>query len=258
MKLKVLLVAVVATVVILAQSVATYAAEGSGITVSAAISLKNAFEEIAKGYKAGTGRSVIFNFGASGDLMRQIVGGAPVDVFASAAKKDMDDAEARGMILSDSRRNFALNSIVLIVPAQSGLKLKSFRDLKGSDITKIAVGNPKTVPAGRYAKETLVYYGLWETLGDKYVLSENVRQALDYVSRAEVDAGIVYATDAAVKKKDVIVVLTAPEESHSPVVYPMAVVAGSKDEAAARAFIKYVMSPQGRKVLRKYGFGAAK
>nr|NJM04303.1 molybdate ABC transporter substrate-binding protein [Desulfobacula sp.] len=224
------------------------------ITVSAAISLKNAFEEIGKLYESKTGTACIFNFGASGDLLKQIVGGAPVDIFASAAKKDMDEADSQGLALAGTRVDFALNSVVLVVPADAKTSLHSFEGLNSAEIKKIAVGNPKSVPAGRYAEDVFNFYNITASIKDKFIYTENVRQVLDYVARAEVDAGVVYATDAAARSKEVKIVAAAPEPSHKPVVYPITVVKGSKNETGAKAFIDLVLSDEGRAVLQKYGF----
>jgi molybdate transport system substrate-binding protein len=254
---KILLVLI--TVTAFVSSSLAFAQQPKEITVSAAISLKNAFEEIGKIYEAKNGGTkVVFNFGASGDLMRQIEGGAPVDVFASAAQKDMDDAEKKGLIAVGSRLNFAANSVVLIVPLKSGTAMKSFEDLKSGSIKKIAVGNPKTVPAGRYAEEVLKYYKMPDEIKDKLIFTENVRQALDYVSRDEVDAGIVYSTDAIARSKEVAVVATAPEASHKPVVYPIAMVKTAKNSEQANAFIALVTSAEGKRILGRYGFKAVK
>lgn len=223
------------------------------ITVSAAISLKNAFQEIGKLYEAGYPKTkILFNFGASGDLVRQIAGGAPVDVFASAAKKDMDDMNAKGLILPDTRADFAKNRVVLITPRNG--KVRSFEGLASAMVGRIAAGNPRTVPAGRYAAEVFDYYRLVPAIKDKLIYAENVRQVLDYVARGEVDAGVVYSTDAAVRRAEVTVVAEAPESSHKPVVYPIAVVKGTRNVESAKAFISFVKSSEGSKVLEKYGF----
>jgi molybdate transport system substrate-binding protein len=227
------------------------------ITVSAAISLKNAFEEIGRLYEAkNKNAKVIFNFGASGDLMKQIEGGAPVDVFASAAQKDMDDADKKGLISHSSRVNFTANSVVLVVPVSTNVETKSFEDLKSASIKKIAVGNPKTVPAGRYAEDVFSYYKIIDAIKDKFIYTENVRQVLDYVARGEVDAGVVYSTDAIVRAKDVKIAATAPEAGHKPVVYPIAIVKATTNIKAAGEFILLVISPEGKTILGKYGFKA--
>jgi molybdate transport system substrate-binding protein len=225
------------------------------LTVSAAISLKNAFEEIGKLFEGKyKGVKVSFNFGASGDLVRQIEGGAPVDVFASAAQKDMDEAEKKGLIVPDSRVNFAGNSIVLIIPADSKIGIKTFQDLGLNQVGKIAAGNPKTVPAGRYAEEVFVHFKLLTAIKNKLIYAEHVRQVLDYVARGEVDAGVVYTTDAIVKTKDIRIAATAPEDSHRPVIYPAAVVSKTGKQGLAKAFVTFLASEESRKVLEGYGF----
>lgn len=233
------------------------AVAGAGdITVSAAISLKDALGEIGRLYEAkNKGTKVIFNFGASGDLMNQVAGGAPVDVFASAAQKDMDTLEQKGLLFPGSRVDFAANSLVLVAPA--GAEIGSFEDLGKRSIKRIAGGDPRTVPAGRYAEEALRYYKILDAIKDKYILTANVKQALDYAARGEVDASIVYYTDAMKRAKEIRIVATAPEQSHKPVVYPIAVVKGTKARGAAKAFISLVTSTEGIKILEKYGFKAA-
>ncbi|MBA4372346.1 MAG: molybdate ABC transporter substrate-binding protein [Thermodesulfovibrio sp.] len=237
---------------------AVSAGQEKAVTVSAAISLKNAFEEIGKLYEAKQGAKVTFNFGASGDLMKQIVAGAPVDVFAAAAQKDMDEANKQSFIVSSTHTAFTANSVVLIVPAGSKTSLNSFEGLSTANIKRIAIVNPKTSPAGRYAEEVFHYYKVSQAIKDKLVFTENVRQALDYVARGEVDAGIVYVTDAAARTREAKIVATAPEASHKPVIYPVAVVKGTKNETLAKAFISLVLSPEGQKILQKYGFKPVK
>jgi molybdate transport system substrate-binding protein len=228
------------------------------ITVSAAISLKNAFEEIGNLFESrNAGTKMVFNFGASGDLARQIEGGAPVDVFASAAQKDMDQIDTKGLIDGVTRANFVKNAVVLIQSAASTLEIRGFEDLLKPEVKMISIGNPQTVPAGKYAQEVFTHFKLWEGIGKKLVLAENVRQVLDYVTKNEVDAGVVYATDAAVQAGKVKIVATAPTGSHKPVVYPVAMVKGSKYEALAKAFITLLKSDEGMRILKKYGFESA-
>lgn len=225
------------------------------ITVSAAMSLKELFQEIGKLYEANhKGEKLIFNFGASGDLSRQIEAGAPVDLFASASQKDMNDLDKKGFIISSTKTDFAGNSVVLIKPASSQIEIKSFQDILKKEIKKIAIGNPESVPAGRYAKEVLSFFKLWDGIADRLVFAENVRQVLDYVARNEADAGIVYSTDAVVRAKEVQVITKAPVESHKPVVYPIAAVKGTKHEDTAKAFIAFLISDEGNNILQKYGF----
>ena len=229
------------------------------LTISAAISLKNAFTDIGKAFEAANkDTKVTFNFGASGDLMVQIRGGAPVDVFASAALKDIDALDADSYVVRDSRVNFVSNAVVLIKPAASKAAITSFEDLRKPEVKKISIGNPKSVPAGRYADEVFQALKLGDAIKDKLVLAENVRQVLDYAGRNEVDAAIVYSTDAKTRPRDVIVVTAAPEGSHKPILYPIAVVKGTKNEKAARAFISFVRSEQGKSILAQYGFEPVK
>ncbi len=224
------------------------------ILVSAAISLKNVLEEIGSVYKKQTGVRVDFNLGASGLLQKQIEAGAPVDVFASAAEKQMDELQAKDMIFSETRRSLACNTLVLITPNPSQIPLHSFVELINPRFEWISIGNPKTVPAGQYAQETLRYLGLWNKIQARLVLAENVRQVLDYVSRGEAQAGIVYSSDVVTVKGRVSVAASAPEESHAPILYPIAVVKGTRFRADAQRFLDLALSKTGRDILEKHGF----
>jgi len=197
---------------------------------------------------------VVFNFGASGDLARQIEAGAPVDVFASAAPKEMDDLDRKGLLAANSRKNFTGNAIVLVKPVHSNIPLQSLKDLQREEVKKVVIGNPKTVPAGRYAAEVLRHFNLWDAIKDKLIFAEHVRQALDYVARNEVEAGLVYSTDAMVRSKEIRVVMKVPEGSHQSVVYPIGVIKGTQEEALSRAFVDLVISKEGQRILSRYGF----
>ena len=224
------------------------------LTVSAAVSLKDAFNEIGRLYETRTGAQVNFNFGASGLLQKQIEQAAPVDVFASAGAKQMDALAAKGLILADTRHDFARNELVLIVPADSSLQLNSFDQLAQTSVHKLAIGNPQTVPAGLYAQQTLTNIKLWPELQPKFILAEDVRQVLDYVARGEVEAGIVYSSDVAAANGKVRVVAMAQAAWHEPILYPIATIKDSKQADAARQFIALVLSAEGQGVLAKYGF----
>lgn len=222
------------------------------------MSLKAAFEEVGKLHEARyPGVKVRFNFGASGDLARQIAGGAPIDAFASAAQKDMDDLAAKGLIAPATRANFTRNSLVLVTPKQAP-RLSAFADLASASVKRIAITNPKTSPAGRYAAEAFAHYRIAETTKGKLVFAENVRQVMDYVARGEVDAGIVFASDAAGRSRDSMIAATATPSSHAAILYPAAVVKGSARQAAAAAFITTLLSPDGQTILKKHGFAALK
>jgi molybdate transport system substrate-binding protein len=226
------------------------------ITVSAAISLKNAFSEIGRSFEAKHPTvKVLFNFGGSGDLARQIEAGAPVDVFAPASPKDMNDIESKNLLAPETRAAFAGNSIVIVQPSRSRLKLAGMDDLKKPEVRRIGIGNPQTVPAGRYAGEVLAFFKLSDALKEKLIMGENVRQVLDYVVRGEVDAGIVYKTDALTQSAGVKVFFSAPASSHRPVLYPAAVIKNTKNPAAARLFVQFVAGDlAARGILEKYGF----
>lgn len=170
----------------------------------------------------------------------------------------MDELEAKGLIASGTRRDFVENSLVLVRPAASSARIGSFDDLKKGEIKKIAIGNPATVPAGMYAKQALMYFKVWDDVKGKLVFGESVRQVLDYVARGEVDAGLVFSTDARMRSKEVLVAVRAPEGSHGPIVYPIAVVKDTKNEDLAKAFVRFILSPEGRRILKAYGFGSSR
>lgn len=227
------------------------------LLVSAAISLKEAFQEIGRLFTGRTGTPVVFNFGASGALAQQIEAGAPVDVFASAAAVEMDLLDRQGLLLPGTRRLLARNVLVVVVPADARADLARVADLVKPSFRHIAIGNPRTVPAGEYAREGLQNLKLWDTLYPRLVLAENVRQVLDYVIRGEVDAGIVYRTDAKAGGDRVRVAAIVPEESHHPVTYPIAVLRDSRLTKPARAFVGFVAWPQGQGAWVKIGCPAA-
>jgi len=246
---KALVVAVAASMLVASGAIA------QEVTLSVAISLKEATEDLGRIFMAShPGVTLRYNFGASGDLQKQIEAGAPVDVFLSAAQRQMDDLEKQKLIVASTRRAFARNVLVVVKPASSTLDISKPNDLLELKVAHIAIGNPRTVPAGQYAEESLRALGLWDRVQPKLVFAENVRQVLDYVARGEVEAGFVYATDAATRAQGVKEAFRAPEDSYRPVVYPGAVVAASKQPALAQAFLDLLASPQGRGVLGRFGF----
>lgn len=219
------------------------------ITVSGAASLTNVFTEIKPLFeKKYPGDTVALNFAASNPLLQQIREGAPVDVFASADQETMDKARAEKLIDPATRKNFAANSLVLIAPA--GSALKSVKELK--PIMRIAIGNPDSVPAGRYARDALTTAGLYDGLKAAYIQGNNVRQVLDYVSRGETDAGFVYATDAVAAGNKVRVVETLG--GHKPILYPVALVMTGKNKEAGKRFVDFLFTPEAGAVLAKGGF----
>jgi molybdate transport system substrate-binding protein len=223
------------------------------LTISAAISLKDALDQIQTLYAAEHSKTTLyFNLGASGTLQRQIEQGAPVDVFISASPKEMDSVESKSLLLPGTRRNLVKNSVVLVIPTGKA-GISSFQDLAKPAAKVIAIGDPQSVPAGKYGQEVLTHFGLFDQLKPKFVFAKDVRQVLTYVETDNADAGIVYATDARTSKS-VSIVATAPEDSHSPVIYPVAVIKGSKNATEAKGFIDFLLSPKVRAVFKKYGF----
>jgi len=223
------------------------------ITVSAAASLQNAMRDIGAAYQAAhPGAKIDFNFAASGPLLAQIAQGAPVDVFASADVETMDKAQAQNLIAADSRANFAVNELVLVSPLGRPATVKALADLSGADVQRIALGTPSSVPAGHYTQTALEAAGLWAALTPKFVFAENVRQALNYVSRAEVDVGFVYRTDALIDKDRVRIDFAVP--GAGVVLYPIARIAASANPAGADAFIAFVKSAPAQSLLARYGF----
>ncbi len=222
-----------------------------GLTVSAAASLTDAFNEIGRAFEAqNPDTDVRFNFAASDALVQQLAAGAPVDVLATADQESMDKAVAQKLIEPTTRKDFARNTLVAIVPADREVVPQGLPDLERADVERIALGNPASVPAGRYTRSALEKAGRWPAIGAKAIYTQNVRQALDYVARAEVDVAFVYATDAAIRKDQVRVAFTVATEV--PITYPVAAVAGSSAEA--RRFLGYVLSPPGQAILARHGF----
>ena len=245
-------VAAIATFLLLATAAAVHAQE---VTLSVAISMKDAVEGLGRGFMAARpGVKLRYNFGSSGELQKQIEAGAPVDLFISAAQRQMDELQAKGLIVTASRRVFARNVLTVIKPMDSKIDIAKPADLLDARVTKIVVGSPKTVPAGQYAEESLRALGLWDRLQPKLVFSENVRQALDYVARGEVDAGLVYTTDAAGRAQQVKEAFRPAEDTYRPVLYPAAVVAGAKQAAIAHAYLDLLTGREGQTVLARLGF----
>ncbi len=223
------------------------------LTVSAAASLTDAFKELAPKFEATKpGATVRFNFAASGVLLQQIAQGAPVDVFASADQETMNRGADQKLVATDTRRDFAANSLVLITPAQGAPAVAALADLNKAEVKRIAVGKVASVPVGRYTQQALEGTQQWAPLQPKIVYADNVRQVLDYVSRGEVEAGFVYRTDAELLKDKVRIAMTVG--GHAPVTYPVAVVADSKQQALAKDFVAYLAGAEAQGILAKYGF----
>lgn len=193
------------------------------------------------------------NFAASGTLQTQIEQGAPADVFISAATKQMDNLQKEGLLLNETRQNLLYNKVVLVVPSDSTLGITSFNDLALDKVKKVAVGDPQFVPAGTYAFQAFDLLGITAKVQPKEVLGADVRQVLTYVEGGNVDAGIVYSTDALTSSK-VKVVASAPDAINANVVYPVAVIKASKNPEVAKHYLNFLFSSQAKVIFEKYGF----
>lgn len=225
------------------------------ITVSAAASLKKAMTEIQPLFEKEKGIKVSLNFGSSGTLQKQIEQGAPTDVFISAGKTQMDALQTGKLIDSESRKNLLTNKLVLIVPNDKKDKIKTAEDLV-LNADKISIGEPKSVPAGKYAQDSLTYLKLWSKLSSKIVYAKDVEQVVTYVESGSVAGGFVYNSDASVAGlKNSSVVEIMDEKTHKPIVYPEAIITASKDKVSAKAFIDYLSTDAAKQIFKKYGFG---
>ncbi|XZN91364.1 MAG: molybdate ABC transporter substrate-binding protein [Microcoleus sp.] len=232
-------------------------AQSTTLLIGAAASLQNALEELDPIFeKANSGVAVNYNFAASGPLQQQIAQGAPVDFFISAATLQMDKLQNENLILNDTRHNLLTNNLVLIVPNNSALGLTNFRQLTNSNVRKISIGEPRSVPAGRYAAELFSKLGITEQVRSKLVYGNSVRSVLGAVESGNADAGVVYVTDAKISNQ-VKQVATAPSNLHSPIVYPIAVIKASRNQQSARAYVQFLRTRQTQDIFKKYGFGIA-
>lgn len=224
------------------------------LTVSAAASLQDVLEAIDPLFEqAHSTIQVNYNFGSSGALQQQIEQGAPVDLFISAASKQMDALQAKDLLLTETRYDLLANRLALIVPADSELNLTDFQQLSDANVRKIAVGEPSSVPAGQYADEVFKNLALTDSLQPKFVFTNNVRGVLSAVESGNVDAGIVYETDAQLSDR-VKVVAIASETLHSPIVYPLAVLKNSPNAEAAKTYAQFLRDDQAQAVFQSFGF----
>lgn len=226
------------------------------LNISAAASLQDAAGELKTLYETkNTGVTLTLNLASSGTLQKQIEEGAPADLFISAGKSQMDALSQKGLIIEELRQDLLGNELVLIAGKDS--KLAKFEDLADSSVGRISIGTPETVPAGKYAKETLTALNLWEQLQPKMVLAKDVRQVLAYVETGNVDAGLVYRTDAAISS-NIKIIAAAPAGFSAPIVYPMAVIKNTKYQKEAEAFETFLKSDDSVKIFEKYGFKVLK
>jgi molybdate transport system substrate-binding protein len=240
------------SVLILTAVLALCKVNGAEVNVYAAASLTDVMKEIASAYEKESGDKILFNFGASSLLARQIIEGAPADMFLSADEAKMDGLEQAGLIATETRRDLLSNLLVIVVPYDSKLVIASPEELVTKS-QRIAVADPRAVPAGIYTKEYLTRLALWQKLEPKIVPTENVRGALAAVESGNVDAGFVYKTDANISSK-VRVAFTVAVEQGPPIRYPVALIKEAKEKSAAAKFLAYLQSAGARKTFERYGF----
>jgi len=230
-----------------------FSSRAADITVFAAASLTDSLKALAADYEKTSGDRVIFNFGASSTLARQIEAGAPADIFFSADEAKMDGLEKKGLIDSGTRKSRLGNAIVVVVPANSELTIRSANDLTNANVKKIALADPKAVPAGVYGKAWLTGHKLWPAIEPKVVPTENVRAALAAVASENVEAGVVFKTDASISKK-VKIAYAVPAKNVPKISYPMALVKDAKQPDAAKKFLKHLSSEEAGQVFQRFGF----
>ena len=227
------------------------------LNISASVVMTDAIKELDRLYsEAEPGCTFTTNFASAGTIQQQIENGAPCDVFISAASIYMDNLQKDGLILESTRKDLLNNKIVLVVPIDSKLSITSFGDLTGAALKNIAIGDPKSVSAGTYAQQVFDLLGITTSLQPKLVLASDVRQVLTYVETGNVDAGIVFSTDALTSAK-VKVVASAPAEINAKIVYPVAIIKSSKNVDAAMSYINFLFSAQAKAVFEKFGFTLA-
>lgn len=227
--------------------------EAVEVNISAAASLTDALTEIQAEYAKESNAVLQFNFAASGALRKQIEEGAPCDLFISASKPHMDALEEAGLIVSDSRKDLLGNALTLIATPEKAEVINGYDDLAGTDITSLSIGTPDSVPAGKYAQQSLQNLGIWDQTQDKIVYAKDVRQVLEYVDTGNVDCGLVYKSDTVVMETGVVV-LDLPEDSHDPIVYPAALVKDSTQGEAAVKFFEFLQTDTAKAIFEKYGF----
>ncbi len=223
------------------------------ILISAATSLREALIEIESEYKKKNKTTITFNFGASGTLQRQIIGGAPCDLFISASKENMDTLEETGLIVPSSRKTLVGNTLTLIASKEKSESVTGIESLSGVEVGSISMGIPETVPSGKYAKESLENQGVWNQIQEKLVFGKDAKQVLDYVDTGNVDCGFVYQTDAMTLKTGRII-CNMPQSSYSPILYQVALVKDSKQPVAATAFLEFLLTDFSINIFEKYGF----
>ena len=236
----------------------TSAPKQTKIMVSAAASLKNVMQELQQAYKKDHPNvEIAVNLASSGSLEQQIEQGAPADIFISASPKQMNALEKKDLLALNTRKDLLVNSIVLITPKDNKAGISGFADLETDKVHKIAMGDPKSVPAGQYAQQSFTKMNYLDAIKEKLVYGNNVRAVLTWVENGDADCGVVYKTDAAISDK-IKIIADAPADSHKAIIYPIAVLKSAKDIKAAQSFVDFLQTEAAMKIFAKYGFAAAK
>ena len=230
---------------------------GEELVIFGAMSLTDALTEVSQRFGTARNIKVYCNFAGSSTLQRQIEKGAPADVFISASPQQMDALQQNGLLYKDSRRAILNNRLVLVAPVDSSLSMVDVGMLPQDSIRRIAIGEPNSVPAGIYGREALVHLGVWDVVQTKLIPSADVRSTLAYVESGEVDVGVVYRTDAGFSKK-VKIIYEFPDSSHTPIVYPAAVLEDTGRKVLAQAFLDYLQTAEVASIFEKYGFSVVK
>lgn len=224
------------------------------LNISAAASLTDVLTAINTLYmQENKNVTIVTNFASSGILQQQIEQGAPADVFISAAAKQMDALQSGGLIINDTRQDLLNNKIVLVVPKNSTLNISNFMDLLNDDVKQIAMGDPEFVPSGIYGKLAFEAFGIYEQIQEKLILQIDTPHVIGIIESGNVEAGIVYSTDAAIRDK-IRIVANAPDEVNSQIVYPVAVVKASQNVDATKAYIAFLLSDEAKAIFEQYGF----
>jgi molybdate transport system substrate-binding protein len=219
--------------------------------VAAASDLIPAFEEIGKEFEKTSGTKVVFSFGSTGLLTRQIENGAPMDLFAAASIDFIDQLEQKGLIVSDTKAVYARGRITLWTTQDSKLKIEKINDLTNPDVKRIAIANPDHAPYGMAARDAMQTAGIWDAVKSKLVYGDNIRQTLQFAETGNVDVAIVALSLSKESKGRWVLV---PQELHKPINQGLAVIKSTQNETSARKFAAFVTGPQGRAILAKYGF----
>ena len=221
------------------------------LTVAAAADLTPAFEELGRAFESTYKTKVVFVFGSTGMLTRQIENGAPMDLFAAASMSYIDELDQKGLVIPDSKATYARGRITLWTPSDSTLRLESIRDLARPEVMRIAIANPDHAPYGLAARQALESVGIWEAVKPKLVYGDNIRQTLQYAETGNVEVAIVALSLSKQSRGRWSLI---PEELHKPLDQGLAIMKSTKNEQSARAFAAFLASPQGHAIMEKYGF----